>query len=156
MMIEGTVEVAGTVQVDRGSETANLISLADSALEGGNPEEAYSYANRALEIDVNNWQAWAYKAKAAGWSSTLRNLRVAEMLTSFSTALEKAPERERKELKIEWSGDMLRISVAVHKMSWKYVNKFPGWKALGENTSTYAIKFSRCLTLHISGMASAP
>ncbi len=54
------------------------------------------------------------------------NLRLAEMLSSFNTALEKAPEEKRDELKIEWAGDMLSISVAIHNMSWKHVNKFPG------------------------------
>jgi hypothetical protein len=66
MMIEGTVEVAGTVQVDRANETANLITLAESSLASGNPSNAFDYANRALEIDVDNSQAWACKAKAAG------------------------------------------------------------------------------------------
>jgi hypothetical protein len=126
MMIEGTVEVAGTVQVDRGNETANLITLAKSALAGGNPSEAFDYANRALEIDVDNSEAWAFKAKAAGWASTLKNLRFTEMLSSFNTALEKAPEENRNELKIEWAGDMLGIGVAVHNLSWKHVNQFPG------------------------------
>lgn len=124
MMIEGTVEVAGTVQVDRGNETANLMALAKSALAGGNSSDALGYANRALEIDVDNSQAWAYKAKAAGWASTLKQLRFTEMLSSFNTALQKAPEEERNELKIEWAGDMLGICVAVHNMSWKHVKKF--------------------------------
>ncbi len=128
MMIEGIVEVAGTVQVDRGNETANLITLAESALAGGNATNAFDYANRALEIDVDNWQAWAIKGKAAGWSSTLNNFRMAEMLTSFNTALVSAPEGERSALKIEWAGEMLKISVAVHNLSWKHVNKFPGVK----------------------------
>lgn len=127
-MIEGIVEVTGTIQVDHDHEITNLISLAKSALDGGNPSEALGYANRALEIDVDNWQAWAYKAKAVGWSSTLNNFRVAEMFASFNTAWEKAPEEKHGELKIEWAGDMLRISVAVHNMSWKHLNKFPGAK----------------------------
>ena len=126
MMIEGTVEVAGTVQVDRGNEVANLITLAESALAGGNASEALNYANRALEIDVDNSQAWAFRAKAAGWSSTIKSIHFAEMLTSFNTALEKAPEDNRNTLKIEWAGDMLPICVAVHNMSWKHANQFPG------------------------------
>jgi hypothetical protein len=124
MMIEGTVEVAGTVQVDRGNEVANLMTLANSALAGGNATDAFEYANRALEIDVDNWQAWACRAKATGWSSTLKNFHFPEMLSSFKTALEKAPEEKRSELKIEWAADMLNICVAVHNMSWKHVNKF--------------------------------
>ena len=126
MMIEGTVEVAGTVQVDRGNETANLLTLSQSALAGGNAGEAFDYANRALEIDVENVQAWVYRAKAAGWSSTLANLRFAEMISSFKTALEKAPEEQRNELKSECASDMTSICVAVHKLSWDHAKKFPG------------------------------
>ena len=43
-MIEGIVEVTGTVQVDRGNEISNLLALAKSALDAGNPGEGYNYA----------------------------------------------------------------------------------------------------------------
>jgi hypothetical protein len=46
------------------------------------------------------------------------------MLSSFNTALEKASEENRNELKIGWASDMLRICIAIHNLSWKHVNKF--------------------------------
>ena len=124
MIIEGTVDVAGTVQVDRRNDVANLILLAKSALEGSNANEAYEYANRALEIDPNNWEAWACKGKAAGWSSTLQNFRVSEMVNALNSALRLAPEADRDELKAEWADDLNSIAIAVHNLSWKHTNDF--------------------------------
>ena len=51
MMVEGTVEVKGTVKVDKSDELTNLIQLGKNALDSANGVEAYSYANRVLEIE---------------------------------------------------------------------------------------------------------
>jgi hypothetical protein len=123
MMIEGTVEVAGTVRVDRTSETHNLISLATAALDNSNANEAYDYANRALEIDTDDPNAWVVKGKAAGWSSTINNFRVPEMLGAFRRAEELTPSDERERLRQECADTMNGVAVAVHNLSWNFTNE---------------------------------
>lgn len=64
MMIEGTVEVKGTVNVDMSGNIGSLQVLAKSALEGGNYGEACSYAVKILEIDSDNIDAWKIKMQS--------------------------------------------------------------------------------------------
>lgn len=126
MMVEGTVEVAGTVRVDRASETHNLIALAVAALDNANPSEAYDYANRALEIDTDDANAWTVKGKAAGWSSTMQNFRVAEMLGAFRRAEELTPPEDMEKFRHDCGDVMNRVAVAVHNLSWNHAQEFPG------------------------------
>ncbi len=125
-MVEGTVEIAGTVRVDRASETHNLIALAVAALDNSNPSEAYDYANRVLEIDTDDANAWTVKGKAAGWSSTMNNFRVAEMLVPSERAEELTPPDDRENFRHECADVMNGVAVAVHNLSWNHAQQFPG------------------------------
>jgi uncharacterized Zn finger protein (UPF0148 family) len=46
MMIEGTVEVAGTVKIDRSDNYNNLVQLARDAIADGRFDSAYSNCKR--------------------------------------------------------------------------------------------------------------
>ena len=46
MMIEGTVEVTGTVKVDNSDAIENYLKMARNALDANNNEEAENYANK--------------------------------------------------------------------------------------------------------------
>jgi hypothetical protein len=118
--------VAGVVVIDRTNEIDNLLALAHAALNASNPGEAYDYANRALEIDSQNVDAWVTKGRAAGWSSTLKHFRVTEMLSAFSMAVDLGGAERQETLRRECADQMNRVAVAVHSMSWKHLNKFPG------------------------------
>jgi len=69
---------------------ATLMGMAQTAALAGNNAEALSYFNRVLESDPNNSAAWIGKGKAAGWQTTLANLRVGEMLVAFNHAIANA------------------------------------------------------------------
>jgi uncharacterized coiled-coil DUF342 family protein len=62
MMVEGTVEVQGTVKVDKSSELDNLLVLAERAFKGNDVKGAENYYDNILRIDPNNWKANFYKA----------------------------------------------------------------------------------------------
>lgn len=80
---------------DNTSVIANYLNLAESALQNSNHEEAESYANRTLELEPNNHKAWYIKGCAAGWQSTLKNLRLSECVSAFARAVQNAPENEK-------------------------------------------------------------
>ena len=84
MMIEGTVNVSGTVKVDNTDKIKNYLEMAKSAYDAGNKGEAESYCNRIIEIEPQNPEAWFMKGKAAGWQSTLANIRIEESVQCFS------------------------------------------------------------------------
>lgn len=105
MMVEGTVEVTGTVRVDnsaaREEQIRNYLEMAKSALDGEDIEGAVSYCDRILEIDRDNYEAWILKAKAAGWGSSLNNIKVPQALTAAKRAVNLAPDSQKYEVSAE-------------------------------------------------------
>ena len=87
MMVEGTVDVKGTVKVDKSNEIENLLKLAEEAIGSVNGEEAYSYANRALEIEPENAKAWFLRMKAVGLTAILKDLKVLEVIKAGNNAV---------------------------------------------------------------------
>jgi len=114
MMIEGTVDVSGsTVRVDNSASISNYLKMAESAYDSSNQKEVESYCNKIIEIDPNNYQAWLLKGKAAGWQSTLANIRIEESVNCFTKAIENAPEDAVEEVKKNASDEISNLSTAL-------------------------------------------
>ena len=90
MMVEGTVSVKGTVTVDNSGSIENYLVMASNASQAGNYAEAESYCNKIIEINPKHGRAWQLKGTAAGWQSTLANVRIEESMNCFNNALEYA------------------------------------------------------------------
>lgn len=105
MMVEGTVEVTGTVRVDdsavKKEQINNYLEMAKTALDGEDIEGVVSYCDRILEIDRDNYEAWILKAKAAGWGSTLKDIKVPQALTAAKRAVNLAPDSQKYEVASE-------------------------------------------------------
>lgn len=87
LMIEGTVDVKGTVKIDKSNEIENLLKLAQEAIDSVNGEEAYSYANRVLEIESNNAHAWFLRMIGVGLTAILEDLKVLEVIKAGNNAI---------------------------------------------------------------------
>lgn len=98
LMIEGTVDVKGTVTVDKSQDAKNLVQLAKDAIDSVNGEEAYSYANRALETDPSNADAWLIKMEAVGLMATLGDLKVLDVINAGKKAIELSNKGFEKEV----------------------------------------------------------
>lgn len=98
LMIEGTVDVKGTVTVDKSQDTKNLVQLAKDAIDSVNGEEAYSYSNRALETDPSNADAWLIKMEAVGLMATLGDLKVLDVIYAGKKAIELSNKEFEKEV----------------------------------------------------------
>lgn len=109
MMIEGTVDV----RVDETSKINNYFQMAENAYDAGNKKEAESYCNKIIEIDPNNYGAWLLKGRAAGWQSTLANIRIEESVNCFNKAIENAPEDKVEEVKKKASDEISELSLAL-------------------------------------------
>ena len=59
-IMEGTVEVTGTVKVDSSSELENLYEIARRARDSENNENALKYYDQILMKDSNSWEAQFY------------------------------------------------------------------------------------------------
>ena len=113
MMIEGTVNVSGTVKVDNTDKIKNYLEMAKSAYDAGNKGEAESYCNRIIEIEPQNYEAWFMKGKAAGWQSTLANIRIEESVQCFSKAIDYADDEEKEAIQKKAADEISELSLAL-------------------------------------------
>jgi len=113
MMIEGTVNVSGTVKVDNTDKIKNYLEMAKSAYDAGNKGEAESYCNRIIEIEPQNPEAWFMKGKAAGWQSTLANIRIEESVQCFSKAIDYANDEEKEVIQKNAADEISELSLAL-------------------------------------------
>lgn len=60
MMVEGTVDVKGTVKIDTSSELNNLYEIARRAKDSDNSEQAEKYYDQILVKDPSSWEANFY------------------------------------------------------------------------------------------------
>lgn len=77
MMIEGTVDVKGTVQIDSSKELENLYQIARRAKDTNNSENAAKYYNMVLVKDPNSWEANFYTVYYKSMSCTIGGIYMA-------------------------------------------------------------------------------
>lgn len=109
--------------------TDNLMLLAKTAAESGNQQEAYSYYTKILEIDPSNADAWFGKAAAAGWLSTLANIRLQEMLVTLQTAISFTPDEQKALAQMKAADLINKVAVALFNLAKKHFQDYPSVEA---------------------------
>ena len=74
----------------------NLRTLADTAYEGKNYDQAYQYYSQLLEIDPSDARAWLGKGLSAGWISTPSNQKLDELIVNVRQALRAGLDDQEK------------------------------------------------------------
>lgn len=100
MMVEGIVQVEGTVKVDESDSIANFIQLAQHELDSSCGEKAIEYADKALELDPENAEGWMIKSLSIKYVATFGDLKLKEMLEAGKKAINYAPESEKESYEI--------------------------------------------------------
>lgn len=137
MMVEGTVEVTGTVTIDQSETVGNYRALLDNAINSGNNQQAELYCNKIIEIDPSNWYAWLRKGHAAGWQSTLANLRISEAIACYGSSLNCTNDEEERETIINCSKqDIQSMCLACVNLQ---LERFAKWPDEEETASTLQI-----------------
>lgn len=95
MMVEGTVEVAGTVKVDDSDKVKNLYIMARRAKDEGNAELASKYYEMITFENPNDWEALFYFNYFKASQTNLKNLensliRLANSLDSVFDLIDKS------------------------------------------------------------------
>lgn len=90
-----SIVINDAISINAGPSIANLLGMARTAYAGGNHAEAEAYFNRVLELDPTISEAWLGKGKAAGWQSSLVNMRFGEVIAAFSHAIATVQESEK-------------------------------------------------------------
>ena len=81
MMIDGPVEVKGTVTIDETQKIQTWMTFAETAIKAGNLKEAYDYANKILELSPKSIDAWLIRMNCIAKLGTLENPRSSEIIT---------------------------------------------------------------------------
>lgn len=78
----------GTVKIDTSDSINNFLTLATTASNGNNMDEAFIYSNKILELDPSNAEAWKIKLEATCRLATSDDYKVNDVLISAKKVLE--------------------------------------------------------------------
>lgn len=135
MMVEGTVEVTGTVKIDSSGDLGNLLQIANLSLESKDYKAALEAADKALVIDFENYKAWEIKAKSIGWiDSSLKAPKCQEALAMAQKAIAFAPMDEKLRV-----SDELQTDVCLQTLG--LINIYSQMNSLGQvmHRATFAL-----------------
>lgn len=103
MMVEGTVDVKGTVKVDTSDELKNLYEIARRAKDTNNSDNAAKYYDMILVKDPSSWEANFYTVyfKSMGCKIAEINSAATNMANCLEAVLEliknvNEPEQQKK------------------------------------------------------------
>jgi hypothetical protein len=75
----------------------NYFILAQSAYDSKNFVDAENYANRVIEIDPTNCDAWLLKGNCAGWQTYNPQFRLLESINCWNTCIQNSPDSEKED-----------------------------------------------------------
>lgn len=115
LMIEGTVEVTGTVKIDESQKVQTWNTFAETALRNGNFKEAYDYANKILELSPNFVGAWMIRMRCVAQMGTLESPRTSEVISIGKNiiTLDRSKEEEIGLFYMDLSTQMLRSAFSL-------------------------------------------
>lgn len=103
----------------------NLMGMGRSAELARNNDEAISYYNRVLEADPTYSEAWFGKGRAAGWLSSLANIRINETVVAFGHAIGSSESDERQARAERAADEIGPLVQALYKMARDHAIQFP-------------------------------
>ena len=89
-------QAVNKIQIDKSGDIQSYIDLSKSSIEAGNGQEAYDYANKALELSTQNTDAWFLKMQALDLMASIDDLKCREIVTAGSKSLELDTSEDRK------------------------------------------------------------
>ena len=96
LIIEGTVDVKGTVQIDDSNKIDKYQKLASRAFENEQYEQAGEYYSKLLEIEPENWLYIIRKGICSSKNSSLREFKVDDIVKACKDALTLLEENKEK------------------------------------------------------------
>lgn len=117
-------------------ESGNLMSMAETAIEATNWEEALLYFNRVLEKDITNSDAWLGKGIAIVYTSKIGDIKITEAIAYWKNALKHAPNQEAMSKRVA-----KEINEVVNKFYPTLENHFIQFKDLDNSYGELVAKF---------------
>ncbi len=106
------IDVSNTAGVGTLQMIENLFILSENAYDSENYTDAENYANRVIELDAKNSDAWLMKGNCAARQSTKDNFRFLEAINCWNTCLQNAEEGEFDDYQFTVRTNLIDIMVA--------------------------------------------
>ena len=104
------------VKVGQGLETSqmieNLFILSQNAYDSENFTDAENYANRIIELDSTNCDAWLMKGNCAGKQTLTPTFRFLESINCWSTCLQNAEKEEFEDYQFTVRTNCIEIAIS--------------------------------------------
>ena len=151
MMVEGTVEVTGTVKVDSSASIENFLKMATTAHEIGNYDEAKEYYSKVLEMQPTNCEALVGKGVSELYSSNLADIRSDELIGYISKAIEYKKKEDVSDTEINTfiekvAGELYSAAIVVFQASQSHYNEY--WK-LESSAPEYWDRLSKVIKIFL-------
>ena len=107
LMVEGVVEVTGTVKVDNTEQIENILVNARRSYEDGRYKEAQALYQQVLAADPNNIEAILFEGISAGWQGNLVRYTMQQATDATLRALQIASNKTEQPEELEefvWKG----------------------------------------------------
>lgn len=90
----------------------NFFILAQTAYDSQNFLDAESYANRIIEVDPTNCDAWLMKGNCAGWQTLTPSFRLLESVNCWNTCLINSTDEEKEDYLFTVRTNCIEIAIA--------------------------------------------
>lgn len=118
------------------SENGNLMTMAETAIEATNWEEALQFFNQVLTKDISNSDAWLGKGIAIVYTSKIGDLKIKEAIAYWKNALKHSPNQEAMGKRVA-----KEIDLVVNKFYPTLENHFVQFKDLDNSYGELVEKF---------------
>jgi len=130
------LEVRPGMGVETSQMIENLFILSQNAFDSENYVDAENYANRIIELDATNSDAWLMKGNCAGKATDGKSIRFLESINCWNTALSNAGKGDFEDYQFTVRTNCIDIAVAyVLKTAIQFRNK-PGEESLKQIKDT--------------------
>jgi hypothetical protein len=124
------LEVRPGMGLETSQMIENLFILSQNAFDSENYVDAENYANRIIELDATNSDAWLMKGNCAGKATDGKSFRFLESINCWNTALVNADKQEFEDYQFTVRTNCIDIAVTyVLKTAVEFRNK-PGEESL--------------------------
>ena len=98
--------------VETGQMIQNFFILAQTAYDSQNFIDAESYANRIIEVDPTNCDAWLLKGNCAGWQQNTPTFRLLESINCWNTCLINSRDDEKEDYLFTVRTNCIEVAIA--------------------------------------------
>lgn len=146
LVIEGTVDIKGTVQIDDSNKINKYQTLALRAFENEQYDQAYEYYSRLLEINTDNWWYIFRKGICSSRRSSIKDFKVDDIVKACKDAL-KVIDSEKiadmKDIHYQMASEINDIAISFRRLAANYYSKH--WE-LYESAPEYWERVKKCVS----------